>query len=266
MTDQISNKLIVAGFAFIDQSLPVFTSSAWEDHVQAWFTAEREVTERRWQQAAICASIVTHYGEGAIQEFAASVGCHYQRVYEYRRAYELATRFSDRPENLEFTHFVVASSSPNAEKLIEQAAEQSLTTRQLRRLVSEESAPAIDASLPAISHDPHVAILWGAYVAAGSALAAAVPLTATAISYANEEVRYILELPEQTVQERILQTISQGYTEADAIAKAINQDRDRVFVWLSRLVEQGVLTIREQTLEERAPGARGPARHYYEIA
>jgi predicted transcriptional regulator len=93
-----------------------------------------------------------------------------------------------------------------------------------------------------------------------------VPLTATAISYANEEVRYILELPEQSVQERIVQTISQGYTEADAIAKAINQDRDRVFVWLSRLVEQGVLTIREQTLEERAPGARGPARHYYEIA
>jgi hypothetical protein len=60
MAESISNKLIVAGFALIDQNLPVFTHSAWEDHVQAWYDAEREVTERRWQQAAICASIVTH--------------------------------------------------------------------------------------------------------------------------------------------------------------------------------------------------------------
>jgi hypothetical protein len=67
---QLSTNLIEAGFALLDGDLPVFTSHAWTDHVQAWHTAESSVTSERWKQAAIAASIETHYGAGAIDKFA----------------------------------------------------------------------------------------------------------------------------------------------------------------------------------------------------
>ena len=88
---QLSTNLIVAGFALMD-NLPVFTSEAWTDHVAAWHTAEGSVTEERWKQAAIAASIETHYGANAIEKFAYEVGVYPQRVYEYRAAYKLAVQ------------------------------------------------------------------------------------------------------------------------------------------------------------------------------
>ena len=38
--------LTEGGFATVNGDLPVFTATAWEDHVQAWTDAEQTVTER----------------------------------------------------------------------------------------------------------------------------------------------------------------------------------------------------------------------------
>ncbi|NBW16046.1 MAG: hypothetical protein EBR82_49495, partial [Caulobacteraceae bacterium] len=87
------------------------------------------------------------------------------------------------------------------------------------------------------------------------------------IQYAIEEAKYIIEIPAQTVQARIIDLIqNQEINELDTIAGAMSQHREVVRVWLNRMIEEGILSHRTQTLEERAPGARGPARTYYKIA
>lgn len=265
----ISQHLIHAGFGLLDE-LPVFTSGAWEDHVQAWLDAETEVTNHRWRQAAVCASVTVHFGESSIEKFAEAVGCNWRRVYEYRAAYQLATAFariSARPENLEFSHFVVASSAPDPVAVLEEAAAESMSVRQLKRLIAEKTAPPVDSSLPAILEDPAILQAWRDWVAAGKKLAGVAPVTGKAIAYALEEVKYALELPSQSVADRIKHLIADmDLNELDPIAQTLGQHRDVVKVWLNRMVEGGDLVRREQELDERAPGARGPARIYYEVA
>jgi len=266
---QLSTNLIVAGFALMD-NLPVFTSEAWTDHVAAWHTAEGSVTEERWKQAAIAASIETHYGANAIEKFAYEVGVYPQRVYEYRAAYRLAVqvreRFAGHPENLEFSHFVVAAQAPEPLAMLDRAAEETMTVRQMKRAIAEWTAPALDSTLAAVGATTDTQVLWQTWYLAGQALARAVPLTSNAITYAVEEVRYILEIPEQTVQERILHAIREdGRDEVDSIAQGLGANRDHVLVWLNRMVELGTLTARRQEMTERTPGGRGPARTYFEI-
>lgn len=261
----ISVNLIHAGFGLVDD-LPVFTGSAWEEHVQSWMDAESEVTVHRWRQAAICASITTHYGESSVERFAQSVGCHPRRIYEYRAAYQLARAFCERPQNLEFSHFVIASAAPDPVAALEAAADQTMTTRQLKAHIAEQAAPPVDASLPAIVEDRAVLKAFMEFVQAGRNLAYRAPITGAAVAYAIEEIKYSLELPAQSVADRIVHIIGEmGINELDPIANTIGQHRDRVKVWLNRMVEGGKLALRKQELDERTPGGRGPARTYYEV-
>lgn len=263
---KITDSLIVAGFGLLDGDLPVFTSNQWEDHIQAWMDAEGEVTSHRWRQAAICASVAVQYGESAIAKFAESVGVAERRVYEYRAAYQLASRFSERPPNLHFSHYVVASSASDPLEVLQQAAENTLSVRQTKLLIADREAPPTSSSLPAISENPQVATAWQALRTACHSLAQVAPMAANALNYALEEVQYLLEIPEQTIAERIIHCVGElGLTELDPIAQTLGQNRDRVRVWLSRMVEAGQLTSRRQEIDERAPGARGPARIYYQV-
>lgn len=267
LDNSFSSNLIVAGFAVLDGDLPIFTSNAWEDHVQAWHDAEGEVTSHRWRQAAICSSVAVHFGEQSIQKFAAQVGVDERRIYEYRAAYKLASQFRERPQNLHFSHYVAASSAEDPVEVLEIAAEKTLSVRETKRLIAERQAPPLDASLPAISDNPHVAEAWQFFKQACQKLATVAPITAPAVNYALEEVQYALEIPEQSVADRIVYAISEaGLTELDAIAQLLGAHRDRVRVWLSRMVEAGTLTVRRQEIDERAPGARGPARTYYAVS
>ena len=262
-----SSTLIRAGYANLDGDLPVFTSAAWEDHVQAWIDAEQDVTSHRWRQAAVCASVAVHFGEQSIQKFAAQVGVDERRVYEYRAAYQVASQLSERPQNLHFSHYIAASSAENPREIIELAAENTLSVRQTKRLIADRQAPSVSSSLPAISDNPQVVEAWQSFRDVCHRLAQVAPITAPAVNYALEEVQYALEIPAQTVAERIIYAISEaGLTELDPIAQMLGEHRDRVRVWLSRMVEAGQLTARRQEMEERAPGARGPARTYYAVS
>jgi hypothetical protein len=261
-----SSELVVGGYGLVDGTLPVFTSDAWEDHVQAWIDAEALVTDQRWRQAAVCASLAIHFGEQSVEKFAESVAVHPRRVYEYRAVYQLASQFRERPPNLQFSHFVVASSADDPVAVLEAAAENGLSVRQVKRLINDRQAPPLSTALPAISDDPHVATAWQAFRDACHRLAQVAPITAPATNYALEEVQYALEIPAQSVADRIIYAISEaGLTELDPIAQMLGEHRDRVRVWLSRMVEAGQLTVRRQEIDERAPGARGPARTYYGI-
>lgn len=258
--------LITTGYGQ-QEGLPVFRGTAWEDHVQAWIDAETAATEIRWMQAAICASVVTKYGEGSVEQFATSVGIHPRRVYEYRAVYILAQEFGARPPNLQFSHYVVASGSVDALDILTAAAENSLSVRDTKRLMVDRTTPPVTTSLPAIADNPDLISAWQAYRQASERLMQIAPITGTAIRYALEEVQYALEVPAQSVSDRILYAIeTQGANELDTIAQALGEDRERVRVWLSRMVEADTLSVRRQELDERAPGARGPARVYYDVS
>lgn len=259
--------LILGGYGQ-QEGLPVFRGTAWEDHVQAWHDAETAATEIRWMQAAICASVATQYGEQSIEKFAVSVGVHPRRIYEYRAVYRLAQEFGARPPNLQFSHFVIASSAATSDALeiLNNAAENSLSVRDTKRLMVDRDTPPVTTSLPAIADHPDLVSAWHEYRQASERLMRIAPITGTAIRYALEEVQYALEVPAQTVSDRILYAINmQGLNELDTIAQSLDTDRERVRVWLSRMVEAGTLTTRRQEMDERIPGARGPARVYYEI-
>jgi hypothetical protein len=187
-------------------------------------------------------------------------------VYEYRAVYTLAQEFGVRPPNLQFSHYVVASSADQPLEVLEAAAENSLSVRDVKRLIADKQTPPITTSLPAIADNPAVIDAWHRYQQAGRELIRVAAVTAPAILYAFEEIQYALEIPEQTVADRIVYAISEaGLTELDPIAQMLGEHRDRVRVWLSRMVEAGTLSVRRQELDERVPGARGPARIYYSL-
>lgn len=241
--------------------LPVFHGQSWEEHVQTWLDLERVVTDQRWRQAAVVASLETHYGEKSLDKFAQEVGISPKRLYEYRAAYRVY-QFSGRAENLDFTHYVIASRAENPAQIIEQAATDGLSTRALNRLVTQSTAPPIETPLPTLTDDPQIMAAWRGWQLATGALKAAAPRLASLLATYLEEVQYELSCPAETVETAIYAAISAGYDELDQIASHGGWNRLHVTTWLNRLVELGRLRSWEKP---RGPGARGPARTGYEI-
>ncbi len=254
--------LNVGGFAVVNGDLPVFTGSSWEDHVQAWTDAEGEVTAGRWKQAAICCSLTTHFGEQSMVQFSQQIGVNFQRVYEYRNAYRLYQKFSVRPENLDFTHYVLASTAADPVQMLEIAAEESLSTRALKRLITKSKTPDLDETIPALSDDPQVTSAWEQFQTACHAMKQAAPRLSPLLHGYCEEIQYELSLPAESIKAHLFDCIQQGIDEVDLIAPRLKRDRLHVQVWLNRMVELGEL---EEFEKGRAPGARGAARVGYAI-
>ncbi len=255
--------LNIGGFAVVNGDLPVFIGSSWEDHVQAWTDAELTVTEFRWRQAAIANSLTTHYGEGQVEQFARQIGIHPNRVWEYRTAYRLLLEKHDRSgfsDNLEFTHFLLASSAPDPIKMLEIAAEECLSTKALRRLITQAKAPSLDEVIPALSDDPQVTSAWEQFQAGCQAMRQAAPRLSALIHGYLEEIQYELSLPADSIKSHLFDCIQQGIDEVDLIAPRLKRDRIHVQVWLNRMVELGEL---DEFEKERTPGARGAARTGY---
>lgn len=252
----------------IDGNLYQFLGESWEEHVQAWINVEQAVTDYRWQQAAIAASVETKYGNGALQKFAQSVGVNQARIYEYRSAYRLYQN-SGRPENLDYTHYVLAASldknpeaSMTAMEAIEHAADNSLSTRAFKRFITEAVAPPLDETIPALLDQPEVVKAWEGYQIATQQLREAAPRIANLLNGYLSEIQYELSVPEQTIKDAIFRLIEDGFDELDQIAQALKKDRMHVTVWLNRMVEASEL---KRVEKPRVPGARGQARHGYVI-
>lgn len=248
------------GYATMDGNLPVFTQSDWPSHVQAWLDAERDVTEARWKQAAVAWSLTTHYGENSIEKFANEIGASPKTIYFYRAAYALAQK-SGRTENLEFTHYVIASSAPDPEGYLEKAVDESLSTRALKRLIARDQAAPLDDTLPAISDDPAVMAAWRNLCIAFDALTAAAPRLSDVVKSARDDIHYEISLPPETLEKAILAEIRQGIDTIDDIARRLKRDRQHVIVWTNGLVELGKLVRKNRTT-----GARGPSELFFELA
>jgi len=252
-------QLIVGGYGQINDGLPVFASNGWEDHLQAWLDAERDVTSARWRQAAIAYSLVTHYGDHSVEKFAAQIGIAPRRVWEYRSVYALV-KDRERPQNLDFTHYIIAASSEQPQEYLDRAAEESLSTRALRRLIASESAPSVESAIPGLSENPAVVQAWHQVREALAGLRQSAPRLASLINGYLEELEYELSCPADSVRNHLLIAIRQGHDTVDSLAAHLNRDRDHVRVWLNRLAELG-----EITHDERRVGARGPAEVFWLI-
>lgn len=248
------------GYATLDGDLPVFTQSDWPSHAQAWQDAERDATEARWKQAAVAFSLVTHYGEGSVEKFASEIGISPRRVWEYRAAYSLVKNCG-RSHNLDFTHYVIATSSPDPAGYIERAAEESLSTKALKRLIARDQAAPLDDTLPAISDDPAVVAAWRNLCIAFDAIVAAAPRVENVVRSARDDIRYEVSLPSQTIENAILAEIRQGIDTIDEIARRLRKKREHVIVWTNGLVELGKIVR-----QNRRTGPRGPSEMFFELA
>ena len=220
--------------------------------------------------------------DAAVRKVAADLGVAPRTIYQNAAIHK--TFFEDTPERAcrsladgglehleEKEYYKAALRSPEPLETIEHFARQkasdpNFSTGDAWKVVKGRTIPPLNAELPAIA-DESVMRLWRAYIAAGEDLEKAVPAASESIRYAIDDIKYIIETPAQTVQERIISLIqNQGINELDPIAHAMSEHRDVVKVWLNRMIEDGTLTSRQQIAEERVPGARGPARTYYDIA
>lgn len=183
---------------------------------------------------------------------------------------ERAISSFDHLEEKEF--FKAALRSPDPHETIEllarkKAEDPNFSTRDAWQLVKPRHVPELTAILPAITLDDEGQRIWSNIWEHVKAFATKYPATRQTLFDALDEVKYIVEIPAQAVQERIINVIQNlGINELDPIADFLREDREVVRVWLNRMIDDDVLTSRIQTMEERVPGARGPARTYYDIA
>jgi hypothetical protein len=121
----------------------VSEAPSWETHVQLFTDLELQIGERRWAQAQIAASVVRIFGRSSMQEFAKAVDLSKTTVYDMAQIHWRWGHLEDseRPENLYWTHYVNALRAPDPQKAIDRAAEESLTTRQLKAHIKEEEEP-----------------------------------------------------------------------------------------------------------------------------
>lgn len=220
--------------------------------------------------------------DAAVRKVANEIGVTPRTIYQNAQIHK--TFFAETPERADRTlsdgvtdhleekeYYKAALRSPDPHETLEYFARQKVedpnfSTGDAWRVVKNRDIPSLDSELPAIADDA-VIEAWRQYLQAGRALSRLVPAAADSIIYAAEDIKYIIETPAQSVRERIIGLIqNQEINELDPIANAMQEHRDVVRVWLNRLVEDGTLETRLQQLEERVPGARGPARTYYEIA
>ena len=221
--------------------------------------------------------------DAAVRKVAADLGVTPRTIYQNAQIHKT---FFDQPQETterafsslgpvdhleEKEYFKAALRSPDPHETIEyfarqKAADPNFSTGDAWRIVKNREVPALQSELPPVATE-EVMQSWRAWCRACDELIKRVPRLYETIQYAIEEAKYIIEIPAQTVQARIIDLIqNQEINELDTIAGAMSQHREVVRVWLNRMIEEGILSHRTQTLEERAPGARGPARTYYKIA
>ena len=273
---QDKQELIIDGYAQFDTQLPVFTAASWEDHVQAWIDADESISDHQWRQAAVAMSLNTHYGENAVDKFAAEVGTSARSIREYRQAYRLRREWEDRKQpdqfgarapNLSFTHFRCAANEKIATRdqqiaYLERAASETLSTRALYAVIAADLAPALDAAPPPPLENEQIAQAWQAWRQATNMLRGLVPRLSSLLDVYVEEIQYELSRPSETAEQQILDAIADGYDDVETMARYLHKDRQIVQVWLNRMVEEGRLDEHEKG---RAPGARGAAKIGYTV-
>jgi hypothetical protein len=142
----------------------------------------------------------------------------------------------------------------------EKANNPCFSTRDAWRMVKEDKTPPLDDTVSALCDEAEVIEAWEALQVAFHNMITAAPRLQNLIKGYEEEVKYELSMPSQSVEQVIFELLTQGYDEIDQIAPRMKRDRIYVAVWLNRLCEVGKL---ESFEKERAPGARGAARTGY---
>lgn len=136
--------------------------------------------------------------------------------------------------------------------------------KRARAIAESSKAPALDELIPQPLSSDDTEKALQTYLAAARALVKAAPLAGRVLNEDHEEeLRFALELPSQTYQERILAIVDEANgCDLDTVAGGLALPREQTQALLSRMVEQRRLTTRPA---ERHTGARGAVRMLYEV-
>ncbi len=117
---------------------------SYENHVEAWHWLDQHQDEVNWHRGAVANSLVVSYGEKTLERFGQDVGCSLRTVQAYRQVAAELDEKRIRIRNLSWNHhrFVLGARPDDRLGLLEEAAAEGWSVRDLRRVVAERySAP-----------------------------------------------------------------------------------------------------------------------------
>lgn len=112
----------------------------WETLVSAWIEATQREDEARWAKAAIAKIVAEQHGAEGVRQFASAVGVSARQVHKCKQTFDAFSADEARVANLSFEHHFLASCTESPEEWIVQAAERSLSLKQLRDAILRAEA------------------------------------------------------------------------------------------------------------------------------
>jgi hypothetical protein len=120
--------------------MPHARSFDWETLISAWLEATQREEEARWAKAAMAKIVVEQHGAGGARQFASAVGVSARQVHKCKQTFDAFSADEARVASLSFEHHFLASCTESPEKWIVQAAERSLSLKQLREAILRAEA------------------------------------------------------------------------------------------------------------------------------
>lgn len=113
-----------------------------DDHVSTVISLLQDVSDKKWEIARELGSIDTEYGEADLKRAARQCKMPLPTAYDYVKVWRVFGRLKEyeRPRNLFFAHYVIATRAPDSNKaleLIHYAADEDLSTQPFDRYVQE---------------------------------------------------------------------------------------------------------------------------------
>ncbi len=99
----------------------------------------------RWRKGDLALDVEVKYGQKSLQQFAQDVGEEYNTIRIYRKV-SGTFRSDKRITDLSWTHHFIASMTENPEDWINEAKNESMSTRQLKSKIKQEKEPISETS------------------------------------------------------------------------------------------------------------------------
>lgn len=115
-------------------AIRMVSPATFEEHIEAWHDAGRDIEQGMWKRAAVAASFMeSHSGDkAAVRAFSEKVDCKAAYFYRLAQVHRAFADPSTRVDHLSFTHHFEASGEEDPAAALHHAADEQLSARAFR--------------------------------------------------------------------------------------------------------------------------------------